>query len=95
MKLGEKRKLACPPEDAYGPATIETSLPREALGELSQTVKIGDKLTMRTRQGPVRVTVTKLTDEQVTVQAKNPHRLGGKTLYFDMELVELKKKDAG
>lgn len=91
MKVGETKQLRLPPEEAYGPLNPQATMTieRKQLGAIAEKVKLGDKLVMQTNQGPKRVRVTQVTDDTVTLDAN--HELAGKTLLFDVELVELTK----
>ena len=91
MRLGEMRRLELKPEDGYGPHTDQAvvTVPRAKLPDLPPDIKVGDKLTMQTLQGPMSVTVTQIDRTQVTLDANHP--LAGKTLFFGVELVELTK----
>lgn len=89
MSVGDKKSVIIEPGEGYGPrreelvANIEKKqFPNDL--ELS----IGQKLQVPQPEGqPVVVTVTEINDETVTLDANHP--LAGKTLTFDLELVEI------
>lgn len=88
MEVGETRELTVPPEAAYGPrdeARIQ-QVPREAIPEHIPT-EPGTQLSVQTQEGQtIPVVVTKATDSHVELDANHP--LAGKTLNFDVTLVE-------
>ena len=85
MSPGEKKEVRIPPEEAYGERDevkgIQT-VPRDRLpgGDL----EVGAML--RTENGQV-LTVTKVEGDQVTLDLNHP--LAGKTLIFELTLVEI------
>ena len=90
MKTGEKKSFKVNPEDAYGqvdPAALQ-SVPRSQLpAEL--TPKAGMMLTASGKDGqsmPVKIVEVK--DDVVVMDFNHP--LAGKTLNFDVEVVEIK-----
>ncbi|MCG3179467.1 MAG: hypothetical protein BIFFINMI_01802 [Phycisphaerae bacterium] len=89
MKLGETRKIVCPPTDAYGEYNpkLVRDYPRAQLEQqLGDKVEAGMELMAG---GGQQVKVTKVTADTVTIDMNHP--LAGKTLYFEVELVELVK----
>jgi len=89
MGIGDKKTVTLKPDDAYGDRrddlTIEvdkSQFPEHI------TPSLGQQLQMEQPNGqPVSVTVTNIGDEKVTLDANHP--LAGKTLIFDIELVEI------
>ena len=89
MTVNEKKTINIPVEEAYGPHRKEmileipkTQFPADIKPEE------GQKLQLRQQNGQMMVvTVTKVTDEKVTLDAN--HHLAGKPLIFDLELVEI------
>ncbi len=89
MKVGDGKKVTVKPEDAYGPVdprgfqeVAKDKLPPEAL-------KVGTMLTARGPQGqamPVRVHEIK----ESTVIMDFNHPLAGKTLTFDIKIIDIK-----
>lgn len=89
MKMGEKKKVAISPEEAYGHHRDDLILqvPREELGPQINP-EVGMMLRMRTMQGQyVPVKITEVTEAQVTLDANHP--LAGETLTFDLEVVSI------
>ena len=89
MKIGESKTLTIPPEDAYGPVRDDmiVEVKKDKIPEDIDTA-VGAKLQIQQPNGqPVPVTVTGATDDTVTLDANHP--LAGKTLIFDVELVEI------
>jgi FKBP-type peptidyl-prolyl cis-trans isomerase 2 len=89
MTVGEKKKVTIPSEDAYGPHRPEAiqQVPREAVPD-HIPLDLGTQLQVQTQDGrAVPVTVTEVTDAQVTLDANHP--LAGKDLTFDVELVSV------
>lgn len=87
MKPGESKTTTIPPEQAYGPrredmvATIERAQLPDSLDPA-----VGQQLSVRQESGrQFRVMVTEVSETTVTIDAN--HRLAGKTLVFDLELV--------
>jgi len=89
MKPGEKKTVTLPPEQAYGKrdSNLIMTGSRDEL-PLGLEVKVGDKLVVNLEGGNMAIaTVIELTDDTVTVDAN--HELAGKTLIFEIELVEI------
>jgi peptidylprolyl isomerase len=89
MKLNEKKTVTITPEDGYG-VHIEHLAAKFPIEQFPPNVKpeIGQKLQLKQESGqPINVTVTEVTDTEVCLDAN--HHLAGKTLIFDIELVEL------
>ncbi len=91
MKVGEKKTINILPEDAYGvkdeQAIIEFSkenIPKDMKPE------IGMQLQLRNESGqPFPVTIAEIKDDVIVLDAN--HRLAGKELVFDIELMEIVK----
>ena len=91
MEVGEKKTVEIAPEDAYGERRDQliAEMPRENMN-LEGDPAPGMSLLMQTNDGQqIPVTVTEVTDSHVTLDANHP--LAGRTLTFDVTLVE---KDA-
>ena len=89
MEVGEKKTVVIPPDEAYGPAddqliqTIERSQIPDDI-----PMEEGLQLQSQTPDGQMMVvTVVSFDDDNVTLNANHP--LAGKTLTFDLELVEI------
>ena len=89
MGIGESRTISIPPEDAYGQRRDELTIEVDK-SEFPEDIKpeIGQELQVQQPDGsPVQVTITDVTEENVTLDAN--HSLAGKTLIFEIELVEI------
>ena len=86
LKAGDKKKIGVKADDAYGQRDPQAliDVPREKLP--SQTVKVGDQF--RSNQSPLPLTVTKVTDTHVTLDANHP--LAGVDLTFDVEITTIR-----
>ncbi|MDA7424958.1 FKBP-type peptidyl-prolyl cis-trans isomerase [Thalassococcus lentus] len=89
MEVGEKKVVNIAADDAYGqpnPQAMQT-VPR---GDIPADIplEVGLQLQVQTPTGQVMpVTVTEVTDEQVTLDANHP--LAGKDLTFSFEIVSI------
>ena len=91
MKVGEKKTINILPEDAYGvkddQAIIE--FPKENIPK-EMKPEVGMQLQLRNENGqPFPVTIAEIKDDVIVLDAN--HRLAGKELVFDIELVEILK----
>ncbi|MCF8030001.1 MAG: peptidylprolyl isomerase [Desulfohalobiaceae bacterium] len=89
MDEGEKKNITVEPENAYGEYNERgvVQVPRENLPEDIQPEK-GMMLQLNTPEDQVvYVTVTEIDEENVTLDANHP--LAGKTLNFDIELLQV------
>lgn len=89
MAVGETREVTIAPEDAYGPHDSDKvqSVPLEAIPDDIPT-EPGTPLKLQTQDGQaIPVVVTDKTDSHVELDANHP--LAGKTLTFDVTLVEI------
>lgn len=86
METGEKKTVEIGPSEAYGESnpSLVTEVEKSKLPEGTE---VGSTLQAMTPQGPVNVTVTELKDETAVVDMNHP--LAGKTLVFDLEVVEV------
>jgi peptidylprolyl isomerase len=90
MKVGEKKTVTIPVDDAYGPHRDDMvgEVPREEFPE-DITLKVGQQLGVkRTDGGTSIVTVLSVSDNTVTIDFNHP--LAGKDLTFEIELVKIK-----
>ncbi len=87
-EAGEKFIIDVEPKEGYGEVREELiqQVPKEQFGD--QEVQAGMKFTAQTPQGPVMVTVTDVSDKDVTVDAN--HDLAGENLHFDVEIVSVR-----
>jgi len=89
MSPGESKTVEVPADQAYGPYREELvqEIDRELVPE-DLKLEVGQQLALRLSPGrSIRVTVTKLTESKVTLDANHP--LAGKDLTFDLQLVEI------
>lgn len=89
--VGDSFQVTVPPGEGYGERR-EANVQRVALKKLGarpQQLKPGMVLNVQTNQGPARVTVLKVGRFNVDVDANHP--LSGKSLHFDVEVVEVRE----
>lgn len=88
MSAGEKKTVQVPKEDAYEyHAELVQTVPREAAPQ-GLELKEGMTLALRAPTGQViPARVTKLTDENVTIDLNPP--IAGKDLTFEIEIVKV------
>lgn len=89
MAVGESKSVSIAPEDAYGPRNEQAiqEVPKSALPEDLVPVEGMTLQAQNQNQQPVQLTVTEVGEETITVDANHP--LAGKTLNFDISLVEI------
>ena len=90
MERGVSKTITVPPEEAYGPVQegLIAKVKKENFPE-NITPVIGEQLQLRQGDGNnVNVIITEIEEDTVTLDANHP--LSGKTLIFDIELVEIK-----
>lgn len=86
LKVGEKKTINIPSDEAYGP--IRTEMVQEVEKQLvPEGVEVGQVLTANGPQGPMTVTVVEVKETTVVLDANHP--LAGKDLIFDLEVVEV------
>lgn len=91
MTAGEVKRIAVPPAEAYGERLEELvlTLPRNDLpGHMIPEPGMMVSLAMEGGE-EFEAVVTKVGEREVTLDANHP--LAGETLYFDLELVAVKK----
>ncbi len=89
MEVGEERSVTVAPAEGYGERDekLVQAVPRETIPDHIPT-EPGTQLQMQTPQGQqIPVVVTGVTEESVELDANHP--LAGKTLKFDVKLVEI------
>ena len=89
MKVGDVKNISIPPEEAYGPYRPEMVMvaPRDQVPE-DVTLEVGRQLQFDRPGGGIAIaTITELTDSTVTIDGNHP--LAGKTLNFEIEMVEI------
>ncbi|MBN2463768.1 MAG: peptidylprolyl isomerase [Dehalococcoidia bacterium] len=89
MKVGEKKTVTIPVDEAYGPHRDEqvVEISREKLPS-DLTPEVGQQLVMTQSDGTeIVVVITEVSDETITIDANHP--LAGKDLTFEIELVKI------
>ena len=94
MHPGEEKKLVVTPEEGYGPVdpAAQTEVPREMVPPEAQ--EVGKRLVARNRAGAPRMVMVKEVKEQTVVLDLN-HPLAGKTLLFDVKVLEVDPPQPG
>jgi peptidylprolyl isomerase len=89
MNVGDKTTISVAPEEAYGQHKKEFVFAMEkAQAPAHLKLEVGKKLQVRTNHGTTVVaTITAITEDSVILDANEP--LAGKTLKFEIELVEI------
>jgi FKBP-type peptidyl-prolyl cis-trans isomerase SlyD len=88
-RVGDRVKVTVAPEDGYGmhePEKVQT-VPRDAF-DTEAKIEPGMQFQAESDDGEVIVTVTEVTEDEVTVDANHP--LAGQTLHFEVEVVEIR-----
>ncbi len=89
MQTGESKTFTIPPDEAYGQPRDELKMEvKKSDFPEDITPEVGQQLQMKRADGNViNVVVAEMEDDKVTLDANHP--LAGKTLTFDIELVEI------
>jgi len=89
MEVGEKKNISISPEEGYGIRNEElVAVIEKTLLPSDVDTSVGQQLQVKQQDGNViQLVVTAETEENVTLDANHP--LAGKTLLFDVELVEI------
>lgn len=91
MEVGEKKAVTLPPSEAYGERQSElvAGINKENFSDNIEP-KVGLQLQVKQPGGNIlHVTVTNISDDLITIDANPP--LAGKTLVFNIELVEIEQ----
>ncbi|MBY0315187.1 MAG: peptidylprolyl isomerase [Bdellovibrionales bacterium] len=88
---GDKFNITLPPEKAYGVRNegLVQKVPRQ---DFPEELEAGMQFQVDTPQGPMVVTVTQVTDSEVTIDA-NPE-MAGQTLNFEIEVMDVRAATA-
>lgn len=89
MEPGQTKTAELSPEQAYGPRREDmvTEMERDQIPE-DVDPEVGQQLQLRLQNGrTIPVVITDVADGTVTIDANHP--LAGKTLVFDIELVDI------
>jgi len=87
MSPGETKTFEIPAEEAYGPYRDElvVEIERDRVPP-DMELEVGQQLILRQPEGQaIRVTVTEITDEGITLDANHP--LAGEDLIFEVQMV--------
>ncbi len=87
LKKGDTLNVTLPPEKAYGERN-EKLVQKVPRAEFPEEVQPGMQFQADTPAGPMIITVTQVTDAEVTIDA-NPE-MAGQTLVFDIEVVDVR-----
>ena len=90
---GDKFSCTIEPKDAYGERDerLVAQVPRERF-ETDTPIEIGMQFQVQTPAGPTIVSVVKIDGDQITIDGN--HEMAGKTLNFDIEVVEVRDTTA-
>ncbi len=88
-EAGEKLNAVIPPEEGYGirEETLVKTVPLTNFPN-PQSVEVGAQFQAETSQGPRLATVTKVEDQDVTIDLNHP--LADQTLNFDIDVVAVR-----
>jgi FKBP-type peptidyl-prolyl cis-trans isomerase SlyD len=88
-KTGDKIDAEVSPEEGYGEKNEDLirTLPTEQFGDIGD-LKVGLDFFIESPQGNVPATVVELTDTEVSFDMNHP--LAGKTLYFNVEILDVR-----
>jgi FKBP-type peptidyl-prolyl cis-trans isomerase 2 len=91
MKVGESRQVTVKPDEAYGPVNPEAFKEIEKEKLPPDALRVGAQLEGRDASGrPVYARVVEVKDQMVVLDLNHP--LAGKTLYFDIRILDIKKQ---
>jgi peptidylprolyl isomerase len=88
MVTGDKKSITVSVDEAYGPRRDELVVVVER-NQMPPDLdpKVGDNLVLEQNEKQIRVRVTEMTAEEITLDANHP--LAGEELNFEIELVEI------
>jgi FKBP-type peptidyl-prolyl cis-trans isomerase 2 len=86
MGIGEKKTITINPTDAYGEYN-EQMIQEVPKTQMPGEVEVGITLQADTQMGTINFVVKEVKEETVVLDANHP--LAGKTLVFDLELVDV------
>ena len=87
-EVGDVVKVVIPPSEAYGELDPELifTVPRAQVPD-HIPAEVGVPLQLSNEEGQMDVTITEVTDDELTLDANHP--LAGKTLTFEIEVVSV------
>ena len=90
MKIGESKEVTIKPEEAYGPIQEEAFIEVTKDQVPADALKVGAQLQGRNANGQMFFAlVTEIKEEVVMLDCNHP--LAGKTLYFDVKVLDVKE----
>jgi FKBP-type peptidyl-prolyl cis-trans isomerase SlyD len=90
LEAGDKKDVTVAPERGYGmpdPAAVR-EIPRSVFADGGSGVNAGDRVSGRMQGRPFEATVATTTPDTVTLDLNHP--LAGKTLQFEVEIVDVR-----
>ena len=94
MKVGDKKTVTIAPKDAYGEVRSDavkeipkTSFPKDFTATVGMVVEVGDG-----KDAGAPATITEVKDNTVVINFNHP--LAGKTLEFDVKIIDIKDAPA-
>lgn len=86
---GDQTKVTVSPEEGYGPRhdQLIQQVPRSAFPE-DVTIEAGMEFSAQGEQGPIRVVVTQIDGDEITIDANHP--LAGQTLHFEVTIADVR-----
>ncbi len=90
MKIGERKQVTVKPEEGYGLVKKEAFLEVKKEQIPPEALKVGARVQGRDARGRIiRARVAEVKDKTVVLDFNHP--LAGKTLYFDIKVVDIQK----
>ncbi len=87
--VGDKFNVVVQPEEGYGmPNPIMIQVVPKAAFQGVDTLEVGMEFQAQTPQGPMSVVISKIDNDEVTVDGNHP--LAGQTLHFAIEVMEVR-----
>jgi FKBP-type peptidyl-prolyl cis-trans isomerase SlyD len=91
MMIGGTKKVTVKPEDGYGPVNKEAFLEVRKDQIDADSLKVGATLQSRDQQGRIIFArISEIKDQTVVLDFNHP--LAGKTLYFDIKILNIRDK---
>ncbi len=89
-EIGEKLNISLSPEKAYGEVSEDliSEVPVSEFGDELSKLEVGQPVQITSDDGEFVVTVSEIKDDVVVLDANHP--LAGKTLVFDIEILEVR-----
>lgn len=88
LKAGDKKHVTVAPDRGYGTRNPDAvrKVPRSAFKRPDE-VKVGDRVSGQSGENRFQAQVTEIASDQITLDLNHP--LAGKTLHFDVEVVNV------